>query len=110
MHEARGLELRDAAYVYRAPDAAGLARREANDITVRAEALPHAVDPAETQRDVHGFRPSDTLTAGRLLVKPDPQFPLAFMMLFEPGAKRLGRFEEDGFHDWQNSRSAARGA
>src|SRR5690348_13205813 len=98
MHEARGLEFSDAAYVYCAPDAAGLARREANDITVRAKALPHAVDPAETQRDVHGFRPGDTRAAGRLLVKSDPQFPLAFMMLLEPGAERLGRLEEDRFH------------
>src|SRR5262249_5219921 len=87
---ARGHQLH-APHVDGAPVAPLLARREADDVALRAEALAHAVDPADAERLVHRLRPGEAGLARRALVEADPELPRRRVMFGEPAAERLGR-------------------
>ncbi len=60
--------------IHRAPDAAGLARRETNFVTLFIDALAEAVDPAKAERFVNGFGPGNARFARVLFVETNPEF------------------------------------
>ena len=63
LHEAEPGQGSDAGHVYAAPDAALLARREADRVALGVDALADAVDPTVAQRLVDGFGPGDARPA-----------------------------------------------
>src|SRR6185436_19876331 len=79
-----------------APDAALPPRREADGVALVVDALPHAVDPPETQRLVHRLRPRDRRLPRAPFPEPDQQFRLACVVLCEPPAERGRSLEEGG--------------
>src|SRR5919197_3600073 len=93
-HAPQRLQLAGALGVHRAPDAALLARREADRVAVAVDRPPYAVDPAEAQRLVDRLRPRHARAPGRLLVEADQQLALRGVMALEPGPE-LGRCREE---------------
>ena len=70
MHQTRFLELLDAFDVNGAPGAGGPARSETNCVTGFVDAPSNAIDPAEAESGIYGFRPGDAGLSGILLWKP----------------------------------------
>jgi len=69
----QGIEAQTLANLYQALDA---------DLVI--DALAHAVDPADTQRFVHRFRPRDAWLAAVLLVETNQQFAGCLVVLRQP--------------------------
>ena len=86
------------ANVYRAPDAAGSARRETNHVTVVIDALANAVDPTEAECFIDGLRPGDAGPAGILFVEANPKLFRFGVISGEPLAEGGGGREEFGTH------------
>ena len=63
--------------IHQAPDTARPAGREANTVTDIVDSATHPVDPAETQRRVHRFRPDNTCQSRIPLQEPDHHFRLS---------------------------------
>src|SRR5439155_24816497 len=71
---------------------------EPNRVPLVVDRPSHAVDPPEAQRLVHGLRPRDARRAGALLVVADQELLARVVVLLEPGAELVRRFEEGGLH------------
>jgi hypothetical protein len=84
--------------VHRAPDAARLARREADRVAVAVDAAAHAVDPAEAQRLVHRLGPGDARQSTTLLVEADEQLAVVGVVGLEPRTEVRRRGEEGRLH------------
>jgi hypothetical protein len=84
--------------VHRAPDAARLARREADRVAVAVDAAAHAVDPAEAQRLVHRLGPGDARQSTTLLVEADEQLAVVGVVALEPRTEVRRRGEEGRLH------------
>src|SRR5262249_54734613 len=67
-----------------APDAAGFARREANGVAGRIDALPNAVDPAIAKCFVNRLGPSNACFARSGFMIADQQCNSAGMMPLKP--------------------------
>src|SRR5215213_2021833 len=98
MHSALVLQSLDMPDIYQAPNALWLPRRKALHVTCFIEALPHAVDPAETKSFVQSLGVSDAFFAGRLLRKPNGQCSGAVVVLLGRLPECGGRSEELRFH------------
>ena len=96
----------DVADVHCAPNAAGLARRETNLVTIFVDVLADAVDPPKAESFVNGFRPVDARLARVLLVEPDPEFFGLSVIGGEPFAEAGWGFEEFGIHSDIKRRSS----
>src|SRR6185436_19966560 len=103
LHTPQPPEHRDAPDIDRAPDTSRPARREADGVTLLAEAAAHAVYPPETQRLVHRLRPVDAGFARALLAEPDQQLLRARVITGQPGAEILRAREVSRLHAGQVS-------
>ena len=83
-------EFSGATDVDEAPIAFVCAGREADGVCAIAEGMTNAVDPAEAESFVEGFRVGDALLAGGDAVKGDGQIRCRGVIFLEPGAKRGG--------------------
>src|SRR5260370_67931 len=93
-HHAESRQLPGASQVDGAPNTAGLARCEPDDVARGVAALPDAVDPPEAQRRIHRLGPGDARSAGVLLVEPHPELRDGAVMALEPFAPARRRDEE----------------
>src|SRR4029077_509068 len=95
-HQAERTEFGHSLNVYRAPDALRPPRRESYDVAGLSEALAHAVNPAETERAIHGFTPGDAGLSGADFMEADPQLLMLLVMLFQPGVPVGRRWKKLG--------------
>src|ERR1700687_3198574 len=97
MHQTRFLELLDAFDVNGAPGAGGPARSETNCVTGFVDAPSNAVDPAEAESCIYGFRPGDARFSRVFFVEAHHQFGEFVVMGFEPSSEVKWRREECWF-------------
>ena len=97
MHQAFPREFLNKFDVNGAPGAGGLARSEANHIADLVDALTNAIDPPETQCNLHGFGPGDAGLSGILLVEAHKEFAEFVVVGFEPGTEVGWRREKCWF-------------
>ena len=87
MHQTLLLEQPDTSDVNGTPGAAAPARSEANRVAGLVDAPSNAIDPAEAESGVHGFRPSDAGFTRVLLIEAHDQVADLVVMGFEPGTE-----------------------
>jgi len=97
MHQTRFLEVLDAFDVNGAPGASGPARSEANGVAGFVDAPSNAVDPAEAESGIYGFRPGDARFSRVFFVEAHHQFGEFVVMGFEPSTEVRRRREECWF-------------
>jgi hypothetical protein len=73
--------------VDRAPNASASPWRKSNRVTQIINALANPVDPTETKRLIHRFRPGDARLPRAFLVITEPQFLRGRVILLQPSAK-----------------------
>ncbi|MDB6018191.1 MAG: hypothetical protein JWR19_2680 [Pedosphaera sp.] len=98
LHESKLREFTDTLDIDDAPDAFGFARGKADGVADFVEAVPHAIDPAETKGFIQGLGVGDADFAGVLFIKAEAQFGCRGVMGLEPLAEFSGKFEERDFH------------
>jgi hypothetical protein len=94
MHHPQFRKFDRALDIYRAPDAARLARGKTNFVADFVNAVADAIDPAKAKRTVDCLRPRNARATGIALVQANPELLPAGVIFLEPGAPMGKRWKE----------------
>lgn len=92
-------EFRESPTIDLAPVAAGSTGSESIGVADGVDFLAYAIDPAEAQRLVQGFRIGDAGASGLLAVEADPDLGVGMVVFFKPSSECGGRRKVNDLHD-----------